>query len=848
MNQFFKTVVERKKLQLEKLESKTLEEITPKETITAIMLAEGYVTYLPKDFDLQVFIQVLKEFLQKEFKFDTQTVKHDENLFQISYVKHSVLKNKLGLSETYSLFLLQNENELIMHIRTGNDRESTWASSIKSIFSSSEEDKLIDFAEDYIYNLVTKNQTPPTFFKENHLIDELPKNFKIWYLTSTDSDELLLAKLRISEIKTLPMLLPQDALVSSYFLLTTKNYYMVGFDKQNEIVFFEAPSSEIKRSRGILRDTLEAGDHKWTTRRTNARLFAEALEIMKLTGFERLPETAKFNFLGEHEDIAAEQLQFYVSMTGNLSAQFFYTYILYTQQKSDFRPAEFALREIAKQPQSVEALFSTAEAWKMTAADKGIVTELLVKLSENQQIKESLAPIYKKVRDEFYDKVDDAFATMLFDVRYCNYLIEIGKQNDAIKILTDNLAKCPDESISDMLSSPETAPSGTQMGQLLHVRMHETLAKAGHKSQEQLLKLAKLQAVNLQRLEELAKCADCPKHQSANDLHVLFSNPLLQTEPTIGELKRSFTEKSLKEKLNHQFLRKNGSFDSVQKWLEKQKINDSSTIKTFGELIGTQNFDSVFKIINELKKAFVLPDVELYVARGDKSRYIIGYEGNPAFIMLGEAFLRADSPLLLNSAELRFALASELCHIKLNHTRLTASDTWRNAADRGKMFADTILNEFPISGIDNDGAENMSSLSALETAVHAACRANQAGDVFGCVAAVGAFYKSENHASKKELSEYKLLGASRLLQYTADRSGLIFAGNMAASLSAILKTSEAYHQAFLEMSQYPISAVLDKTDNEQKFKYQQLAQRLAALASYYLSDDYTELLTELFHQ
>ncbi len=845
MKMFYKAVVEKKKQLLNKLEAKTLEEITPKETILAILLSEGYVVYIPQNFDLQLFIQEIKDFLHSEFKFETQTTQHDSSLYQISYVKSNLIKNKLGLSERFSLFVMQNDYEILLHIRKGTDNESTWISGLKSMFSRSEEDELIDFTEAYVLKLLQAQTDEEVIFDKSALIDEVSVNFKLWYLSVADKGENLLAKLRISEIKTLPMLLPQDAVTNMFFILTTKNFYIVGFDRQNEAVFFESPDTEIVRSKGILRNTLEAGEHKWTTKRTNAKLFDEAIDIGKHTEHERLIACARFNYLNEHIEVAKKLLNAYKLRSNSLLADLLEKYIEIKEQNTDFRSAEVTLRSLSAQPELLKQIPKIVTDWEFEPSDIAALAELIARLAENKTQKIAIADFYTQMRELFVKEAQDAISVQLFDIRYAVFLIETDQINPAVKLLKENRNDCPDESVANLVTWAKTAPGGTQTGTLLRVRIAETLTKAGFETEKNIESLTLMQPLNQQRLKNLSELKSAKNSLKAGQLHNILTteaaHPPIQP-PEFAETISASLDKNL---LTHPFLRKNGAFSDIPKWVSKMKQADNSDLKTFGTIISESNHNQVFTIVNKLKKYFNMPDIEAYIAGGTKGNQIVGYESVPSFIMIGEQFVNPTSPLMLSEQELTAAIASELSLIKHNFHRITSSEHWQNAADNDTLFIDNLCAEFHPASLPDHIAENINRHLDFQNAVNSERTANSSGDIFGCVQAVAKFYANTTTQSKTDLVYYKMLAVMRLLTANADRYALIFTNDISVVMASVLKSVRGYNSVLAEYQQNTLAEILDKADSKGQFLRQQLALRIAELFRFYLSDEYDKILSEL---
>ena len=73
-------------------------------------------------------------------------------------------------------------------------------------------------------------------------------------------------------------------------------------------------------------------------------------------------------------------------------------------------------------------------------------------------------------------------------------------------------------------------------------------------------------------------------------------------------------------------------------------------------------------------------------SKGEKSNGVIGYEGNPPYLIIGAEHLNKSSNLYWNMNELQFIIASEFAHIYFKHSKITSQDVWRGVADKGSFL------------------------------------------------------------------------------------------------------------------------------------------------------------------
>src|SRR5690606_10572073 len=93
--------------------------------------------------------------------------------------------------------------------------------------------------------------------------------------------------------------------------------------------------------------------------------------------------------------------------------------------------------------------------------------------------------------------------------------------------------------------------------------------------------------------------------------------------------------------------------------------------------------------------------VAAYISHGDKAVGVRGYDGAPPFLVIGGRHLEPKSDFFLHPWELRFAVASEVAHLRFQHARVTTSDVWSGALEKGRLGVDLLLGMIPVlRGVD----------------------------------------------------------------------------------------------------------------------------------------------------
>jgi hypothetical protein len=244
-----------------------------------------------------------------------------------------------------------------------------------------------------------------------------------------------------------------------------------------------------------------------------------------------------------------------------------------------------------------------------------------------------------------------------------------------------------------------------------------------------------------------------------------------------------------------------------------------------------------------------LKDVEGYVSFGELNTGIRGYDGRPAFLLIGSEHLEAESDYLMEPSEIRFAVGKELAHIKFKHERITSREVWEGAFDK----AFSVIELVPVLGGYLGKLGQLSKFAGQASSI-----SKKIGDVHGYIknardisdTAQDLFFdRKDTKSSKKQKSEEQdLIGAFRVMQLTADRAGLLLCGDLKAAVRAIFKSSPGLVPELQIMEQEGLDQFLSRADENGELIFQQLAIRFAALFSFYLSEEYQELQAAVYSE
>ncbi len=200
---------------------------------------------------------------------------------------------------------------------------------------------------------------------------------------------------------------------------------------------------------------------------------------------------------------------------------------------------------------------------------------------------------------------------------------------------------------------------------------------------------------------------------------------------------------------------------------------------------------------------------------------------------------------------LQFAVGAEVAHLCFGYTRLTSTDVWDGVWEKGSKMLE-LVGAFagPLGFLGNTVA-GLGRLAAAQGVLRKAevvtSSAGKALEVIGFAQGVkvaGSKIGTDEGAPKDtEIGEREseMLAACRMMQLSADRAGLTLSGDLRASIEAIFLSSAEYRVELPLARRHGLVKTLSRRDGEGKLMNQALAQRIAALFSFYLSGDYQEL-------
>ncbi len=199
-------------------------------------------------------------------------------------------------------------------------------------------------------------------------------------------------------------------------------------------------------------------------------------------------------------------------------------------------------------------------------------------------------------------------------------------------------------------------------------------------------------------------------------------------------------------------------------------------------------------------------------------------EGPPPFLLLGVDHLR-DEDLRLGPGELRFVVGSELAHLRLGHARLTSQSVWDKVFEEGPTFLALLVDLAPFLPVKSAVLAKGLKLAAALPVGRLAPEAK----------------KDKKGNPEVAVAWGDLRVACRVMQLTADRAGLLLCGDLRSAIRGMLLTNPAGREALGKAERHGLRWALHRQDEDGEPVPTQLSLRVAALLSFWLSDDYATL-------
>jgi len=826
--------------------------------IKYLLIVFGESFFINKDFDINTLYSKLIDWLKNEKNLSVE----EDNLEDIKLLKISqeakILK-MFGLGQPQILALYKYESNLSFFYLPYNWLDNPMIDSKlekKSFWSNIFNDNIKKYILEYTLSQYSKSQINRVSAK-NYYTEGIGQKFQTFLLSELEENENLIACLKVGTLRNIGQDKNIDKNLKWFYILTNFDSMLLGVGKNDDIIeSFDLQNRQIKVKNGV-RNPVIVDDYEWTTTLSNTSMYKEIEELTALQSDTRQNKIAilnvrksKKNF--KYYDYAKFLLKDSDNITSDISI-FLLDYLKnpketieeYSKDEKLFN----LLENILNNAQIEEELVYWYRDWNPPLEQALFVVKILKEIAgdDENQLKKILtfhSLIYKDAKKTEKDKLNK----LLIDIDYADYLIRAKKMKEAEKILKEELKKMPDMSFAELLPEEKVDPTGNAGGQLLKVILLELLAKTqvGKAVEPYLKQAAILQPLSIEKIQKLSEVKDDELASKTNKILDIISKENLIPNQEKEEIKYKALDSSTIEIIKHPLYKNKSVFKSITKFLASESIPDSQTVKNFAEPYSPEKYPQVSEILTDLSIIFQIPNLDIFIAHGDNSIGIRSYKTESAYIIIGFSHLDKNSEYYMTYNELKYALTEELAFLYFDFARITSTDIWRGAMDKGIQVADTLLNLIPIVGSFSNVLKIKAFTSFIQkhNILSRADKIEKIADksknvILTTSEALGVMKKIAPKDSKEKYQNFVAL--SRMMQITADRAAISVTGDISSAVRSVFLQSKELKDYLPTIQKYGLNNFLLQKDNQGNYIYQNLAVRFASLFSFYLSDEYEKV-------
>ena len=576
----------------------------------------------------------------------------------------------------------------------------------------------------------------------------------------------------------------------------------------------------------------------------NAALFAALAYVPALGPDERVLEVARLNWLDrEATDVrlaAARSLLERLARRGHPIARIGqYLIAVELEEPVAARPElDRISEELDAAGVPVGSIAELFRAW-LFSADAG--RTLLERMRTDGATLRTLA-LHAALREHLLGAARNPSSAALVDIEYAEHAILVGERDRARRLLEERLVSLPPRSVREVALS--SASEGAALA--VRTRVTELLVEARGSATEPdvwgLAELARLQPLVRSRAATLAEATTGELADRARAISELLEPAALLTpaeaplDPSVRPLRPELIESALAHGIE---VERDQLLAGLQTLVASAAPVDYSAVRSYCEALPSDPVAPATRALADAARVFGVPGVEGYISRGKKDVGIRAFDGQPPFVLIGGRHLDAGSDHRMTAAELRFALAAEVAHLRFDNARVTADAVWEGAIAKSRQGLDVILGILPmVAGLRVAGrfGQVVSQLDkgAIRRALQSASTLNDA-----LQRALGSTRQPEDAAIAT--ANEKLIFAHRLMQLIADRAGLLLAVSPRAAIRSMFLVRREYTDALRRSASQGLGDLLQTELSTGDPAFYDLAVRIGALIAFFLSDEFVRL-------
>lgn len=812
--------------------------------------------YLNANVSLHILQTVLQSFYKKETQ-ETVTFKKTSNGFTVDIaIKNDPKKELITVTQ---LQFIQNErivyvkaNYIEKHLSSYQEIQKTADFDIKKqAFFIHLQQHIVTLQNDQLYALNNTEQLPFVT-----TVDLEIKNF-IFHLLKTT--EYVLSILGASEVhfKIVERKTKNDVW---YFVVTSDRIFLVSRDLDHHLIHEELSATQFSLQEKTGKDLISTETVSFYTEFMNDTLYRALLPVIK-SSENRLAKfgdllTKKYSKRETHLALAS-RLFLLQSTTVDSFQNILKSELAPHVQRGKITPekepswsAVFTKR-IKQQPTFGIELIQIVTDWELSFAEQQKILKLLLPFQQKETAQHTIA-FHKHVYQIFSQQEKKAEIIFEFNLNYAQHLSNAKQFEDAITEYKMIYSALPDDSITDLLPSSTTNMFKGEGGRQLKVilleailNIQKTLNIDTSKTVHELAELQPLVALRIEALQQTKQ-----HQQKAVIIQEILQTKTLSIATTLDKSSYQAIEKKeiFHEVIPSCFKDAKGFFDTLNNFIANLNPPDYNAVISFSDRLDSTNYPIIFQRLTAICAALQMELPECYIGRGTYAGSVIGVEGKPSFLIVGINFLDPKSIRYLEPNALLFLMTTELAHIYFKHSKITATDVWRGAADKGFSLINVLLTLLPFAGSIGTVFGNVAAIEKYGTIIQRVEQVANAAEKGKEIRDLSDKYDWNPFGKKTSQAQTSenLLITSRLMEIIADKVALLFCNDLKAAVKGLLVGTKFYEEYHTNISKIGVQAFLSEINANDEFIHQELIIRLRSLCSFYLSDTFENLKKHVY--
>ncbi|MFK7749546.1 MAG: hypothetical protein AB8B65_14215 [Kordia sp.] len=645
-----------------------------------------------------------------------------------------------------------------------------------------------------------------------------------------------------------------------HFILTSTRAFLIGKDSESDFFLTAISTENFSIQEKIGKDLITTATASFYTEFMNDSLYLDLFPVIiakgnRLTVFGDLL-AKKYHKKAAHTTLASRL--FYLNGTTVDSSL--------NELKGDLITALNRLKITPDREEIIETVFkkhiridemfgsnliAIANDWKLAFMEQKKLLHILQPFQQKETAKQTIA-FHKHVYDSFLAVEKNAEIVFEFSLNYAIHLNNSEQFAEAISVYRMIYESLPDDSIADLLPTKTTNILKGEGGRQLKVIVLEAMLEIQQKLQEDVSEtihqLAELQPLTQTRIEALALHKNYER-KAEIITEIILSNELDVDDSFHESVYKTIEKKTILENVVPScFKEAKGFFDSLNTFIAALNPPDYEAVISFSDTLNTANHPKISARISAICTALQMEVPECYIGRGTYANAVIGVEGKPSFIIVGADFLNPKSIRYLEPNALLFLITTELCHIYFKHSKITATDVWRGAADKGFNLVNMLLTVLPFAGNIGTIFENVASVEKYGAILQRVEQVANVAEKGKDIKAISEKYNLNPFGKKTAItdSSQNLLITSRLMEIVADKVALLFCNDLKAAVKGMLVGTKFYEDYHPFITGHGIQLFLSQTNENNEFIHQELSIRLKSMTSFYVSDTFETLKQQLY--